>query len=308
MEGRRTVIAFLERTVERAVDSYRADGRFLAALRIAYGAWIILLPVDITWIAGLPDDFLHPRAGILGFVDSVPPLGLLIAISVIRFALAVLLMLGIATLPVSLLLTLTLMIAAGLSYSFSKVDHFILFELVPVFLGFAGWGSRWSLDAFMRDRQNRPLREAQGLPILLFAFTIGWGMLSAAAPKLAGGWLDPAREATRGYLAKDIAADDKLGALGPWMLTFDNHLFWKALDYSTLAAEGFLIFLVLTPLLFRCWLALLACFHVAVYLTLGISFIDYTLVYAVFFAPVIMWIARKISARRSPSWERSVHG
>lgn len=307
MEGSRPVIAFLERTVARAADSYRTDGRFLAALRIAYGAWIILLPVDITWIAGLPDDFLHPRAGILGFVDSVPPLGLLIALSIIRVVLAVLLMIGIATLPVSLLLTLTMMIAAGLSYSFSKVDHFILFELVPVFLGFAGWGSRWSIDAYLRGRRNRPLRQTQGLPVLLFAFTIGWGMLSAAAPKIAGGWLDPARDATRGYLAKDIAADDKLGILGPWMLTFDNHLFWKALDYSTLAAEGLLIFLVLTPLLFRCWLALLACFHLAVYLTLGISFIDYTLVYAVFFAPVVMWVVRKLVARRPPTRSQPVH-
>ncbi|MEZ3157319.1 hypothetical protein AB1K56_10375 [Microbacterium sp. BWR-S6Y] len=288
------MISFLEKTVAGAVESYKTDGRFLAVLRIAYGAWIIFLPVDILWIAGLPDDFLHPRPGLLGFISAIPPLDVLVAISVIRFALAVLLVLGIATIPVSILLTITIMTAAGLSYSFSKVDHFILFELVPVFLGFAGWGSRWSMDAMIRRRRGRDAREVAGLPVLLFAFTIGWGMLSAAAPKIAGGWLDPARDATRGYLAKDIAADDKLGLLGPWMLTFDSQIFWKALDYATIAAEGLLFFLVLTPFLFRCWLALLSCFHIAVYLTLGISFVDYTLVYAVFFAPAILWIVRKI--------------
>ncbi|MDU0366398.1 hypothetical protein AB0O16_01140 [Microbacterium sp. NPDC089180] len=299
------MITFLERTVARAAASYQADGRFLAALRIAYGAWIIFLPVDITWIAGLPDDFVNPRPGLFGFIHSVPPIELLVAISVVRFVLAVLLVIGIATIPVSLFLTLTIMAAAGLSYSFSKVDHFILFELVPVFLGLAGWGSRWSLDAVIRRRRGRTPAVTRGVPILLFAFTIGWGMLSAAAPKIAGGWLDPTRDATRGYLAKDIAADDKLGALGPWMLTFDNHLFWKALDYATIAAEGLLFFFVLTPLLFRCWLALLSCFHIAVFLTLGISFIDYTLVYAVFFAPAVMWVVRRASIGRAvePSQE-----
>lgn len=287
------MIAGLEAIVARAVDGYRADGRFLAALRIAYGLWVIVLPVDLLWIASVPQDFLHPRPGAFSFIDSIPSLGFLVALSVVRFILALLLAAGVFTVPVSLLLTVTLITASGISYSFSKVDHFILFELVPVFLAFAGWGRRWSVDALIARRRGAVNESTRGLPILLFAMTIGWAMLSAAVPKALGGWFDPSRQATRGYIATDVATGDKLGPLGAWLLPFDFDPFWKLMDYVTLAAEGLLIVFVFTPLLFRCWLLLLACFHVGVYLTLGISFLDYTLVYAVFFAPVVMWVARR---------------
>lgn len=292
------MIARLEGIIARAADSYRPDARFLAVLRMAYGLWILLFPVDILWIAAVPNEFVHPRPGLFSFIHSVPPEGLLIALTIVRAVLAVLLAVGILTLPVSILMTAVMITAAGISYSFSKVDHFILFELVPLFLVFAGWGNRWSFDAWWRSRRSQPAPGTHGMPVLLYAMTIGWAMLSAAVPKVLGGWLDPSRQATRGYIARDIAINEKLGPLGQWLLPLDVDLFWKLLDYATIAAEGLLIVFVLTPTLFRCWLLLLACFHTGVYLTLGISFIDYTLVYAVFFSPVVMWIIHRI--RRSP--------
>lgn len=300
------MIAKAESLIARAAESYRPDARFLAVLRMAYGLWVILVPVDILWMASLPDDFVNPRPGLFSFIDAVPPLGVLIAISVLRFVLAVLLALGIFTVPVSILLTATLITASGLAYSFSKVDHFILFELVPVFLAFAGWGRRWSLDAVIRRRSSPSGSATRGMPVLLFALTIGWAMLTAAVPKVMGGWLNPARQATRGYIASDVAIGDKPGILGAWLLPLDVDVFWKALDYATVAAEGLLILLVLTPLLFRCWLLLLAGFHIGVYLTLGISFADYLFVYAVFFAPVAMWVSRRIHDRATrPSRSRA---
>lgn len=295
------MIARLEALIARAADSYRPDGRFLAVLRMAYGLWILLFPVDILWIAAVPNEFVNPRPGLFGFVDSVPPEGALIALTVIRAVLAVLLALGILTLPVSILMTAAMMTAAGISYSFSKVDHFILFELVPLFLVFAGWGHRWSVDAWWRARQGRSSLTTRGMPVLLYAMTIGWAMLSAAVPKVMGGWLDPSRQATRGYIARDIAIGEKLGPLGGWLLPLDIDLFWKLLDYATIAAEGLLIVFVLTPTIYRLWIVLLAFFHTGVYLTLGISFIDYTLVYAVFFSPVVMWVAHRVRrARQTP--------
>lgn len=288
------MIARLEALVARAAESYRPDARFLAVLRMAYGLWILLFPVDILWIAAVPDDFVNPRPGLFGFIDSIPPTGVLITLSVVRAVLAVLLAVGILTLPVSILMTAVMMTAAGISYSFSKVDHFILFELVPLFLVFAGWGHRWSFDAWLRARRGDVALGSRGMPVLLYGMTIGWAMLSAAVPKVMGGWLDPSRQATRGYIARDIAIGEKLGPLGQWILPLDIDLFWKFLDYATIAAEGLLIVLVLTPTLFRFWLLLLAFFHTGVYLTLGISFIDYTLVYAVFFSPVVMWIVSRV--------------
>lgn len=295
------MIARIENLIARAASSYRAEPRFLAVLRIAYGAWILLFPVDILWIGGIADEFFRPRPGPFSVLDQAPPMGVLIAISVIRAILAVVLILGIYTLPVSLVLAACMIVVSGISYSFSKVDHFILFELVPVFLAFAGWGARWSLDSWRTRRRGRADAPSRGMPVLLFALTIGWAMLSAAVPKVMGGWLEPSRQATRGYIARDAAIDDKLGPLGPWLLTFDFDPFWKAMDYATIAAEGALILFVLTPLIYRLWLVLLIAFHVGVYLTLGISFLDYSLVYAVFFSPVVVWVARRPRARGGDS-------
>lgn len=298
------MISKIEAIVSRAARSYRPDARFLAVLRMGYGLWVVFLPVDLLWMASVPDDFVNARPGLFAFVDAVPSTGVLIAISAIRFVLAVLLALGVLTLPVSLLLTAVMITASGLAYSFSKVDHFILFELVPVFLAFAGWGRTWSIDALVARRRGRQMRSSGGLPVLLFALTVGWGMLTAAVPKIRGGWLDPSRQATRGYVASDVAVGDKPGPLGAWLLPLDNDLFWKSLDYATIAAEGLLILLVLTPLLFRCWLVLLACFHIGVYLTLGISFADYFLVYAVFFSPAVMWAVAFVRRRFAVGGER----
>ena len=71
------MIVRLEAVIARAADSYRPDGRFLAVLRMAYGLWILLLPVDILWIAAVPNEFVNPRPGLFGFMDSVPPEGTL---------------------------------------------------------------------------------------------------------------------------------------------------------------------------------------------------------------------------------------
>ncbi len=60
--------------------------------------------------------------------------------------------------------------------------------------------------------------------------------------------------------------------------------------------------------MYRCWLLLLATFHIGVYLTLGISFADYLLVYAVFFAPVVMWISGRVSHSRSRASVRASSG
>ncbi|MBZ4486833.1 hypothetical protein LQ938_02880 [Microbacterium sp. cx-55] len=296
--------------IRRAADSYRPDQWFLAVLRVAYAGWILLFPVDIMWIASIPNGFLRPRPGLFGWITDVPSAEVLLAISIVRVLLAVLLALGIMTVPVSVVMSACLIVVSGLSYSFSKVDHFILFELVPVFLAFAGWGTAWSFDAIRRRRRGDPLGAARGMPVLLFALTIGWAMLSAAVPKVLGGWLDPDRQATRGYLARDVATAAKTGPFADWMLTIDSDLFWKFLDYATILAEGALILFALTPILFRCWVLLLGAFHVGVYLTLGISFIDYVMVYAVFFSPVVMWLINRVSLargklRRGPAESRA---
>ncbi|MGB3484613.1 MAG: hypothetical protein WBB07_20645 [Mycobacterium sp.] len=294
MEGHHTVINWVEQRITRIADSYAPDLRVLAALRIAFGVWVVIFPINLAWIPQVPAEFFHPRPGAFFFLSTPPPEGFLFVLTAITTLLGVLLAAGVWTIPVSVALSVALITGSGISYSFSKVDHFILFELAPIFLSCAGWGRAWSVDSYIRRRRKRDQNPiSNGMPVLLYAMTIGWAMLSAAVPKVIGGWLDFDRQASRGQLARDIIRDEKPGPLGSWIFQIDNDAFWKFLDYATLVAEGGLIFVVFMPLIFRLWLLLLAGFHVGVFLTLGISFVDYIFVYAVFFSPVFVWIASR---------------
>ncbi len=292
------MISALETRLSQIAEAYAPNLRFLAGLRIAFGLWVVVFPVDLSWVSRVPVEFFHPRPGLFALMHGPPSEPFLTGLTIATAILAALLIVGFYAVPVSLALSATLIMSSGISYSYSKVDHFILFELAPIFLAFAGWGWRWSIDAYIaRHPPGREAPSARGMPILLYAITIGWAMLSAAAPKLAGGWLDPDRYGTRGYLARDIAYGEKLGPLGPRMLELDAHLLWKFFDYATLIAEGGLIFMVLFPAAFRLWLLVLASFHVGVYLMLGISFSDYILVYLVFFSAVLLRLSQSARQR-----------
>ena len=265
-------------------------------LRVAFGVWVIVVPVDLLWIARVPVESFNPRPGLFSLMTEPPHESVLIVLMLAKAILGAMVAVGLWTIPCSIALTFSMILASGISYSFSKVDHFILFEITPIFLALAGWGRVWSLDALWRRRRGAAVRaDANGLPVLLFAMTIGWAMLSAAAPKLLSGWLDPDRFATRGYVARDIALNEKIGPLGPAMLSIDSAAFWKLMDYATVVVEAGLILFVFFPLLYRIWLLILSGFHVGVFLGLGISFLDYVLVYAVFFSPAIMWICSRIA-------------
>jgi uncharacterized membrane protein YphA (DoxX/SURF4 family) len=293
------VIRSLEIRLRHISDAYAPDPRYLAILRVAFGIWVIAFPVDLRWIADVPPDFFNPPPGLLVALSAPPSEAVLLGLMGTSIVLAILVAAGVCTLPASIALSLSLITSSGIAYSFSKVDHFILFALAPVFLALAGWGRIWSVDAILRRRRGSQTQLVKALPVLLFAITVGWGMLSAAAPKAAGGWLDPARQATRGYVARDVAQGERIGPLGPHLLEIGSGVFWKFLDFATLITEGGLLIAALFPFLFRLWLVLAVGFHAAVYLALGINFSDYLLAYAVFFSPVFVWAAERLHGLRT---------
>lgn len=286
----------IETRLASIAKAYTPDLRYLAVLRILFGVWVVWLHVDVSWIGRVPYEFFNPRPGLFFFLSQPPDEIVLRALSIATILLGACVAVGLFTLPASIALSIALITSAGLLYSYSKVNHMILLEIAPLFLAFAGWGCKWSADVVLRGRGGRlTATESRGMPILLFAMTVGWGLLSAAAPKVKGGWLDPDRYASRAYLAREIVRGDRLGLLGNWAMDQQSGAFWKLLDYATIAAEGGLIFVVFFPLLFRIWLLFLASFHIGVYLTLGIDFFDYFLVYAVFMSPLVVWVCRRFA-------------
>ena len=280
-------------------DQYRVDPRFLAILRVAYALWVLLLPTDYLWVRGVPEAFFQPRMGPIRLFSEIPPDGVLVGLQVAAAVLAALLAVGFRTRLVSVLLAVLMILGSGIVYSFGKVDHFILFELLPIAMAVAGWGARFSVDSWLRRRVGRTMPSSSGFPVLLWGMVVGFALFSAALPKAMTGWLDPARHATRGYLAREVADPKRVGAVGSWVFQFDSDILWKAVDYGTLLAEGGLIFALLYPLLYRLWLVMILAFHVSVYLTMGISFAGYVFVYLPFFGMPIMiavgWLRRRSS-------------
>lgn len=271
--------------IDRLSESYAASPKALSIIRILFALHVLAFPVDYKWVAQVPSAFFHPAPGPFMLFSSPPSLEALIALEVLRALLALVVLVGFHTKTASVALSAVLILGAGLTHSFGKVDHFILYETLPAAMAFAGWGARYSLDSRSRNRATRKRSEStHGFPMLLWSITVGFALLTAAVPKVLTGWLDPSRQATRGYVARDLADPIKVGPLTEFFGSIDAVLFWKFLDYATILAEGGIIVAVLVPFLFRISVLVIVGFHAGVYLALGIDFTDYLLVYAVFFA------------------------
>jgi hypothetical protein len=287
-------IDFAATWVDRIADSYRVQPTHLGIVRVLFALHVLIFPVDYAWTAGVPEAFFQARPGLFEWMTAAPDLSFMVALEVGRAVLAALVLVGYRTFQASIALTVVMIVGAGITHSFGKLDHFILYELFPSFMAFAGWGAALSLDA----RMGRA-RESRGFPMLLWAVTVAYALSTAALPKAMAGWLDPAKEASRGFIARDLAENEKLGPFVDAIFAFDNHLFWKFMDYATIVAEGWLIVAVLFPMLFRLGIVALLAFHAGVFMSLGIDFASYFFLYAVFFSPVYVWAVRRLSRKRA---------
>lgn len=146
----------LARYVDWLSSSYRASGRFLGIIRIWFAIFVLVFPISYTWTSSLPAGFLQPRPGITWIFGDTVPLWLTVTLEVVRFCFALALLVGYRTFFASIGLGLTLVAGSAIIYSFGKLDHFILFELFPIFMAFAGWGNRFSLDALLKRSAHPP--------------------------------------------------------------------------------------------------------------------------------------------------------
>jgi hypothetical protein len=281
------------RIVESISDGYRPSPKPFGLLRILFAVQVLATPRGVLWVAEVPAQFFNPPPGPFSILSGPPSSEFLIAFTVVRALIAVWLLIGWRTLYASVAMTVALIVGSGLGYSFSKVDHFILYDLAPLAFGIAGWGAAFSLDALRRRSRTH------GYPMFLFGLVVAFALFTAAVPKFRGGWWNPAREATRLYVSRDAFAGPAPGPLGELLLSIDSTPFWKLLDYGTLFAEGWLIVAVFFPGLFRIGLMLITLFHIGVFATLGIDFFNNIWAYAGFFClPSMSWFPEFTALRR----------
>jgi hypothetical protein len=289
------------RQVDRVSDAYRVNPTALAVFRIVFGLHALVYPRDFTWPGTMPQEFWTPPLGPMMLFDHIPPLWMLLALQGAVALTALLVTAGFKTRSASFALTVLLIIGNGMTYSFGKIDHTILYSLVPAAMALVGWGAALSLDGLRVGKEVK----ASGFALFAWGIVAAFALWTAAYPKLRSGWLDPQREATHGYIAREFAREPNAAPFTDFMMTIDSSAFWKLLDWFTLFAEGWLVVAVFFPGLFRLGLLLLSTFHVGVYLTLGIDFSFIAFVYAPFFLlPPRLWFplhnafSRHVRSRR----------
>lgn len=266
-------------------EGFPVTAHGLAAYRIAYALFVLLIldPGHSAYfnfrpLAGLPNSFFSPPPGPMQLFHGFPPSwffnGLHFALD---FSLVALLF-GYHTRVASWLTGTLFLIGFGFLFSAGKINHVLLFVLLPWLMSFTNWGAVWSLDA----RQTRTRPEVASWPLALLALLIGFALFTAGFTKLMGGWLDPTTPATQGHWLKQyfiVGRQDLLANLVtyPWPAGL-----WELLDWGTVFLELGFLPAAFFPGAFRLFLAAMVGFHLCTALFLNITFVQNLIVYAAF--------------------------
>lgn len=251
----------------------------LGCYRILFASYALVRLPHFSWAGGYPTAFHSPPPGPFAVLPGFPPRATLIILEVAVAVCFASVLVGWRTRPSSYLAALLTLVGYGITYSFGKIDHNILFVLAPAFMAYAGWGSALSVDAARRNGDGGHVRP---WAMRLFALAIGMAFATAALPKWRNGWMSVETQAVRNELARSeiVSGTDTLGTA--LLHQVDVGIFWNALDWMTVAFELGLVASAIAWLPFRVFLAIAALFHLAVFVTFDIRFSPNMLAYAAF--------------------------
>lgn len=251
----------------------------LGIYRILYAVGALLVVPDITWVAQFPQFMFHPPPGPFQLLPGIPPLGVLIALEVIRTILLVLLGLGVWTRGTSIATFAILLVTNGISFSFGKINHDILIVLTPLLLAFTNWGDSLSVDALVR---KKPALQVPQWPLRLFALIIGLAFFNAAFVKVMTGWLSWSTQAAHNQFYALLDSTGRMFWLTEAAARFHFAPAWELLDWLTVIVEFSLLATVLWWRYFRLAVAATAVFHLGVLLVMAIAFSASIVAYGAF--------------------------
>lgn len=260
--------------------SYSMSDEALASYRIVYCLlvfFLIGLP-NYSWVANHPAFIYDPPSYSLAtFFHTFPSSLFLKSLSILILLLFVFLLFGCYTKWVSVSLSISMIIGQSFAFSFGKIDHNILYVLLPLMMAFSGWGNCYSIDELRRKKaSSRPWM------VTIVALVVGFAMFTAGVPKLLHGWLDVSTQATHGYFITKYYSNSELALLAPFFKSIDNTLFWETFDYLAVVFELGFLAAVLKPSLFRFFIFLALCFHCINGLMINVFFIGNNVVYLLF--------------------------
>lgn len=267
-------------------ESFAVTPEGLGLYRIFFAAFALLFLtpghsplVDFAAAAALPEAFFLPPPGPMMLFSDFPPASVMHGVELLLTASLVALLLGYRTRLASVLAGALLLIGYGFAFSVGKINHVILFALLPLVMVASNWGAGYSMDAL---RTARPARRVHAWPLTMMALLVGFAMFTAGFSKLLGGWLDPTTQATQGHFVKHFFVRERQDLLAPIFASVEHPFFWEALDVATVAFEvGFLV-AAFFPAATRLFAACAVLFHFSTMVMLNISFIFHLPVYAVF--------------------------
>lgn len=293
-------------------DAYSATPEGLGLYRISYALFVLLffLPghaefASFSFVSSLPDLFFHPPPGPMQLVPGFPSP---VFVEVLHFLLIVSLtavLVGFYTRTASVATTLLFLVGYGFSYSVGKINHNMLFILLPAGMALSNWGAAYSFDA----RASRASRRVSAWPIALVVLATGFAMFTAGLPKILGGWLDPTTQATQGRLVRQFFVHGRQDLLAPLAVALDTLALWEPADVATVVFEVGFLAAILHPFTTRLFAAGAILFHTGVLLVLNISFSFNFIVYAAVMPwPQIaakgQWLSSLAPRLRLPAWGR----
>jgi predicted DCC family thiol-disulfide oxidoreductase YuxK/uncharacterized membrane protein YphA (DoxX/SURF4 family) len=262
-------------------EEYKTSTRSLGTYRILFAAYIVLLVLpEHLWVSRFPDSFLDPPTGLTLFFRGFPSAWFFLVANALAIMAGVGLLFGYRTRVASVSLALLMLVLNYWAYSFGKIDHDIFLILIPLLLQHAGWGNAYSVDASQRAKRGAPEGESRAWPIALMALMVGIGMMSAALPKLASGWLDPHTHAVRAHLLYNTFVTGRTNWFAEHALQIQSGVFWESLDYGTVLLEGAFLLTVFSRRAFYVVCALACFFHLGIALTMEIAFTGNIVAYA----------------------------
>lgn len=262
--------------------SYPMNAKALGLYRILYSLYLLIWGMpNFEWIAGQPDSFFNPpEYAISSLLSGFPPYWFLQGLSLLVVVLAILLLFGYRTKPVSILLGLSIILGKSFAFSFGLIGQDIIVWLVPIILSFSNWGIHYSIDSQLGS--SKTADNVQNWPVTMISLLLGFAMFTAGFPKLMGGWLDPTTQATRGHFFTQYYVIGDLKLLAPFMSQFANQWLWEIMDWVAVLFELSFLVAVVSPKWFRRVIVVAVIFHTSTFLVFNISFHFQYSVYLVF--------------------------
>ncbi|HSU32387.1 MAG TPA: hypothetical protein VLJ11_14235, partial [Bryobacteraceae bacterium] len=221
------------------------------------------------WVSSFPDSFFNPPLGpTFFFFHGFPGAPFFYELNGFLVFATVCMLFGCWTRIASVAFSLGFTFLQAWEYSFGKINHEFVIVPIPILFAWAGWGMAWSVDGRRRQNTASPTK---AMPIALFAFILSIMMLSAGAPKVISGWLNPW---THAVLAKVVIAHFVMGS-ATWFsheaLKIRSGWFWEPLDWFSCALEIAFICLFFRRFLMRLVCALATLFHFGIVLLMKIT-------------------------------------